>query len=166
MLMTKTKQYDLNNYVWALATPDRESLNVKLRRNTKCDICGRICPGVSQVKVHITNTHSENTRAKPRGGNKSARITAPTIPRSYNEVNILDSSDDTGSFEITFPLQPAKQITLWQTSPTQQPTQTTPKDKRRSSSSPGAVASSPPLTAPLPCSGPPWPCVGSLRWPL
>jgi hypothetical protein len=148
MLTTKTKQPDQNDSVWALATPDRESLNVRLRRNTKCDICGRICPGVSQLKVHITNAHSGNTRAKPRGGNKSARITAPTIPRSYNEVNLLDSSDDEGSFEITFPLQPAKQITLRPPSPTRQPTPTIPKDKRRSSSSPGAVAPSPPMTAP------------------
>ena len=148
MLTTKTKQPDQNDSVWALATPDRESLNVRLRRNTKCDICGRICPGVSQLKVHITNAHSGNTRAKPRGGNKSARITAPTIPRSYDEVNLLDSSDDEGSFEITFPPQLAKQITLRPPSPTQHPTPTIPRDKRRSSSSPGAVAPSPPVTAP------------------
>ena len=109
ILTTKTDKVDNNDSVWTLATPDRESLSVKLRRNTKCDICGKVCSGISQLKIHITNSHSDSTRAKPRAGVKHTRTLVTTLPRvtteenNRNVIELLESSDDDELLEVTFP---------------------------------------------------------------
>ena len=96
----KPKTVDQDDSIWSCATPNRDTLNVKLRRNTKCDICGKDCSGISQLKIHITNAHANSTRAKPRAVTRSRQIltkvsrVATTVDAiNQDTLDILDSSE-------------------------------------------------------------------------
>ena len=176
LLMTKTGKVDKDDSVWALATPDRETLNVKLRRNTKCDICGKICAGISQLKIHITNAHSGGTRAKPRAGIKNSRMLMTTLPKRVADQNVFDlletsESEDEEPLEITLPrrsspipsppLPHVRPPALLPPSPKE--LQFSTASRRRSLSSPGTSAVTP---APPPFQPPPPPSQPTAPSPL
>ena len=101
-LQTKSSKPDQNDSVWSCVTPDRSTLNMKLRRIPKCDVCGRTYPSVSHLKIHMTNAHSESTRAKPRAANRTSRQLVTSVSKSISKSSVainqdiidLNSSDD------------------------------------------------------------------------
>ena len=155
LLKTTSKSAEHDDSVWTLATPDRESLNVKLKKSTKCDMCGRVCAGISQLKIHITNAHSDNTRAKPRSGVKHSRMIVTTVPsnlqleNNLDVLNLLDTSDDDNDdepLEISIPRQ-SSPVPSPPLPPTPLPGGSS---RRRSHSSPGAAFCNTPPPPPPP----------------
>ena len=88
-LSVKSRNVDQDDSVWSCATPNRETLNVKLRRNTQCHICGKNCAGISQLKIHITNAHTNVTRAKPRAVTRSRQLLT-TVSKEVTTVNAIN----------------------------------------------------------------------------
>ena len=113
-LQPKIKKPNHDDSVWDIATPDRTTCNVKLRRKQiKCDVCGKSCSGVSELKIHITNNHSDRTKAKPRSSTRMSRQVITNVPRATSntiraisqDVVDLDSSEEDEPLEKTFPHQ-------------------------------------------------------------
>ena len=84
----------LDDSVWSSVTPARgKGLKMKLRRNpATCDQCGRDCTNVTTLKVHITNTHSDRTRAKPRVSLKASRQMISVVPPPNQSLTAIAAS--------------------------------------------------------------------------
>ena len=89
----------LDDSVWSSVTPARgKGLKVKLRRNpATCDQCGRECTNVTTLKVHITNAHSDRTRAKPRVSLKASRQMISVVPPPNQSLTAVAASSPAAS---------------------------------------------------------------------
>ena len=89
-----SSRVELDDSVWTSVTPARgKGLKVKLKRNpVTCDQCGRDCINVTTLKVHITNAHSDRTRAKPRVSLKASRQMISVVPHPSQLPSVVAAS--------------------------------------------------------------------------
>ena len=64
---------------------------MKLRRKATCNKCRKEFQGVTHLKLHMNNAHTEMTRAKPRVSDKSSRLVT-TIPSTLHPPGIETDS--------------------------------------------------------------------------
>ena len=78
---------DLEDSLWSAPTRDKE-LRIKLRRKATCNKCRKEFQGITHLKLHMNNAHSDMTRAEPWISYKYSRQLDTTIPSAVHPQSV------------------------------------------------------------------------------